>query len=77
MVVEVVEVVVEVVVEGEEANTFCLMLPVEQDSVIKLVVEPSFVESNKVTERQVGLMENKANKSVILVADDNPDSYIS
>ena len=59
--------------EGEEANTFCLMLPVEQDSVIKLVVEPSFVESNKVTERQVGLMENKANKSVILVADDNPD----
>lgn len=59
--------------EGEEANTFCLMLPVEQDSVIKLVVEPNFVEASKVSERQVGLMENKANKPTVLVVDDNPN----
>lgn len=30
--------------EGEEANVFCLSLPVEQDSVIKLTSEYKSVE---------------------------------
>lgn len=58
--------------KGEEANTFCLTLPVEQDNVIELVVKPSFVESNKMSERQMRLEESKA-KLVVLVVDDNPD----
>ena len=44
--------------ESEEANVFCLSLPVEQDSVI---------------ERRIEQGESKANRPVILVADDNQD----
>ena len=34
--------------EGEEANVFCLSLPVEQDSVIKLTSEYKSVEEENV-----------------------------
>ena len=38
--------------EGEEANVFCLSLPVEQDSVIKLTSEYKSVEEENVVERR-------------------------
>lgn len=58
---------------GEEANVFCLTLPVLQDSVIKLDSGSKSVESNKAVERRVDSIGDKANKPVVLVVDDNPD----
>lgn len=59
--------------ESEEANVFCLSLPVEQDSVIKLASEHKSVEESKTVERRIEQGESKANRPVILVADDNQD----
>ena len=59
--------------EGEEANVFCLSLPVEQDSVIKLTSEYKSVEEENVVERRTELADSRGDKPVVLVADDNPD----
>ena len=59
--------------ESEEANVFCLSLPVEQDSVIKLASEHKSVEESKTVERRIEQGESKTNRPVILVADDNQD----
>ena len=59
--------------EGEKANVFCLSLPVEQDSVIKLTSEYKSVEEENVVERRTELADSRGDKPVVLVADDNPD----
>ena len=59
--------------EGEEANVFCLSLPVEQDSVIKLTSEYKSVEEENVVERRTELADSRGDKPVVLVADDNLD----
>ena len=59
--------------ESEEANVFCLSLPVEQDSVIKLASEHKSVEESISVVGRIEQGESKANRPVILVADDNQD----
>lgn len=66
-----------VMLEGENENVFCLTLPVEQDSAIKLASEsiPMVIDS-EASERRTEAAEskaNKVNKPVVLVVDDNPD----
>ena len=52
---------------------FCLSLPVEQYSVIKLTSEYKSVEEENVVERRTELADSRGDKPVVLVADDNPD----
>lgn len=58
---------------GQKKNVFCLSLPVEQDSVIKLASEHKSVEESKTVERRVEQVASKVYRPVILVADDNQD----
>ena len=58
--------------EGEENNTFCLILPIVQDMTITLTPEPE-VEIDRMNEIPVGETEKKDNRPTVLVVEDNPD----
>lgn len=58
--------------EGEENNTFCLTLPVVQDTTITLTPEAG-AETDKVTETPAGQIEARENRPIVLVVEDNPD----
>ena len=57
----------------KEANVFCLSLPVEQDSVIKLTSEHKSVEVGNAVERRMEIIESRGDRPIVLVVDDNPD----
>lgn len=57
--------------EGEEANVFCLTLPILQDTTITLVSAQGGAEEP--VELQAERMENKENTPTVLVVEDNPE----
>lgn len=57
---------------GEDANRFCLSLPIIQATTIKLVSD-SIPDADKVIGRPTELQENKENRPTVLVVEDNPD----
>ena len=60
--------------KGEEANSFCLTLPVIQDSTITLTSEESITyDTDKTSEHRTELVENKENRPCVLVVEDNSD----
>ena len=60
--------------KGELTNSFCLTLPMIQDSAITLAHETMSVNADKVVEQQRGVLDNnKSNQATILVVEDNPD----
>lgn len=68
-------------VEGEEANVFCLTLPIMQDNAITMELEvvgntELFAEPQA---KREGQKENGENRYTILVAEDNPEmlSFVS
>lgn len=68
-------------VEGEEANVFCLALPITQDNAITMETEvvgntELFAEPQA---KREGQKENAENRYTILVAEDNPEmlSFVS
>ena len=58
--------------EGEENNTFCLILPIVQDMTITLTPEPE-VEIDRMSGVPAGETEKKDNRPTVLVVEDNPD----
>lgn len=58
--------------KGEVNNTFCLTLPIVQDTTITLTPEVE-VEADKMNEAPVEQVEQKDNRPTVLVAEDNPD----
>lgn len=58
--------------EGEDNNTFCLTLPVVQDTTITLTPEVK-VESDVVNEVAKEHVEKTDNRPTVLVVEDNPD----
>lgn len=58
----------------EEANnTFCLTLPVVQDTTITLASETDTEIDRGVSEAPTGRLEKKENRPTVLVVEDNPD----
>lgn len=59
-----------VMTEGETNNTFCLTLPVIQDTTIKLISEP-VIEENPVVEHRSETVERNDTRPTVLVVEDN------
>lgn len=60
--------------KGEMTNSFCLTLPMIQDSAITLASEPMSIDADRTVEQQIGgLTNSKSNQITILVVEDNPD----
>lgn len=58
--------------KGEEKNTFCLTLPIVQDTTITLTPEVE-VEADRMNEVSAGQAVKTDNRPTVLVAEDNPD----
>lgn len=58
--------------KGEENNTFCMTLPIVQDTTITLTSEVE-VETDKMNEAPAEQAVEKDNRPTVLVAEDNPD----
>ena len=55
-------------------NSFCLTLPMIQDSAITLASEPMSIDTDRTFGQQIGGLDNsKSNQITILVVEDNPD----
>ena len=60
--------------KGEMTNSFCLTLPMIQDSAITLASEPMSIDTDRTFVQQIGGLDNsKSNQITILVVEDNPD----
>lgn len=63
-----------VMTKGEEANSFCLTLPVVQDTTIKLTSEETDeLDKERVTEARAEQATKKGDKPSVLVVEDNSD----
>lgn len=58
--------------KGEENNTFCMTLPIVQDTTITLTTEVE-VGTDKINEAPAEQAVEKDNRPTVLVAEDNPD----
>lgn len=59
--------------KDEEANVFCLTLPVSQDTTITFVSESSLPDTDPAVGQKTGLAEMKEHKPSLLIVEDNAD----